>query len=95
MDGQGLFLPLMDGLRNGPYRMCHAASGDLSMSCRGGPKHRFSSLCQDTRGESGDRMDDMSSQEGNAFKCGNSGAAKGKTITEEILECQPGSEQVH
>lgn len=65
MDGQGLVLPLMDGLRNCPYRMCHTASGDVLMSCRGGPKHCFSSLRQDRRGESRNRIDDLSSQEGN------------------------------
>lgn len=36
--GRGvLVLPLMDGLRNGPYRMCHTASGDVLMGYRGGP----------------------------------------------------------
>lgn len=35
-DGQGLVLPLMDGLRNAPYRMCHTASGEVLMCCRGG-----------------------------------------------------------
>lgn len=48
MDGQGLVLCLMDGLRNGPYRMCHTASGDVSMRHRG--EGRFSRLCGGTRG---------------------------------------------
>lgn len=52
----------MDGLRNGPYRMCHTASGDVLMCYRGGPKYRFSSLYQEKRGESG--IEDVSSQEG-------------------------------
>lgn len=30
-----LVLPLMDGLRNGPYRTCHTASGDVSMGSGG------------------------------------------------------------
>lgn len=59
MDGQGLVLPLMDGLRNGPYRMCHTASGDVLMCYRGGPKYRFGSLYQEKSG-----IDDVSSQEG-------------------------------
>lgn len=33
-DGRSLVLPLMDSLRNGPYRMCHTASGDVLMCYR-------------------------------------------------------------
>lgn len=53
VDGQGLVLCLMDGLRNGPYRMCHTASGDVLMRRRG--EGRFSRLYGQTRGGSGTR----------------------------------------
>lgn len=62
-DGQGLVLPLMDGLRNGPYRICHTASGDVLMCYRGGLA--TAALLQQVasrseRGESGNRIDGMS-----------------------------------
>ncbi|CAB1450585.1 unnamed protein product [Pleuronectes platessa] len=53
-DGRGLVLPLMDGLRNGPYRMCHTASGDVLMCSRGeGVLQRRPSMVQERsrRGE--------------------------------------------
>lgn len=54
MDGQGLVLCLMDGLRNGPYRMCHTASGDVLMRCRGeGPLQQ--DVRRDERGKEAGR----------------------------------------
>lgn len=60
-DGQGLVVPLMDGLRNGPYHMCHIASGDVLMCYRGGlPALLQQVATRSERGEDGNRIDSMS-----------------------------------
>lgn len=60
-DGQGLVLPLMDGLRNALYRMCHTESGDVLMRYRG----RLPAVLQQVasrseRGESRKKIGSMS-----------------------------------
>lgn len=59
-DGQGLVFPLMNGLRNAPYRMCHTASGDVLMCYR----ERLPAVLQQIasrseRGESRNRIGSM------------------------------------
>lgn len=74
---------LMDGLRNGPYRMCHTASGDVLMCFRGASTVTAGCIKKWGKQES-DRQ-----REGDIL---NPGAPKGKRMMDETEK--PGSEQV-
>ena len=67
----------MDGLRNGPYRMCRAASGDVLMCYRGAGTVTAGCIKKrERRGESRNGKDSVSKSKKGIFEFRNPGAPK-------------------